>query len=74
MKKPEVTGVKVKFEQEGNTLGTTSEYEEIEISLEFQAAVEDEPFYVIKTEGWSFDNIGEIEELIKRAKKILEKK
>ena len=72
VKKPQVSGVKVSFEQEGNTLGTTSEYEDVDIFLEFQGTKEEGPFFVIKTEGWSFDDLSELEDLINRAKKILE--
>jgi len=72
-KEPEVIGVSVSFEQEGNTLGTTEEYEEINLSLEFQAGAENDPFYVIKTKGWSFDSPEEIQKLIDRASIILKK-
>jgi len=72
-KEPEVIGVRISFEQEGNTLGTTEEYEELDLSLEFQSSVEDGPFYVIKTKGWSFDSPEEIQKLIDRASIILKK-
>ena len=59
-----INHITVKFEQEGNTLGTTEEYEELTIHAEFQASQEEGPFYVIKTNGWSFDNIQEIQKLL----------
>ena len=68
---PEISSVKVVFNQEGNTLGTTSEYESIEVSLEFQLSEKEGPFFVIKTEGWSFDDIQDIDKLVKKALKIL---
>ena len=71
-KKAKVTGVKVSFEQDGNTLGTTDKYEDIDVSLEFPGALEEGPFFVIKTEGWSFDDLSELEDLINRAKRVLE--
>ena len=72
IKKPKVTSVKVSFSQEGNTLGTTSGYENIDIFLEFQAEVEEGPFIVIKTGGWSIDDVSDLEELVNRAKIALE--
>ena len=74
MDKPEIIESSTKFTQEGNTLGTTSESEEIQISLEFQLSEKDGPFYVIKTNGWSFDDVSDLNDLIKRASKVLEKK
>ena len=73
MNEPEIQAVSVTFVQEGNTLGTTQDYESLTIGLEFQLSEEEGPFFVLKTEGWSFDNIGELEKLIKRCETILEK-
>ena len=74
MEKPEINRVRVEFCQEGNTIGTTTPYEDIEISLEFQSGEDDGSFYVIKTEsGWSIDDVQDLKELFKRCKKILEK-
>jgi len=72
MDKPQIAKVSVDFEQEGNTLGTTQEYESINISLEFQLCEKDGPFIVIKTDGWSIDEISELNDMINRAKKIIE--
>ena len=75
MDKPEISRVEVHFSQKGNTLGTTSDYEELDIRLEFQTSEKEGPFYVIKSEtGWSFDDIGELKELIDRVERVLEKK
>ena len=72
MDKPEITKVEVHFSQVGNTLGTTSEYEELDVRLEFQLGEEDGPFYVIKSEtGWSLDNIDDLKALISRVEKVL---
>ena len=68
---PKINKVLASFTQEGNTLGTTQEYEEITISLEFPLSEEDGPFIVIKTNGWSIDEADDLEKLIKRAKGIL---
>lgn len=71
--KPEISRVSIKFVQDGNTLGTTDYRESLELFLEFQMNEKEGPFYVIKTDGWSFDNIEEISYLLKRANKIIEK-
>jgi phosphoribosylformimino-5-aminoimidazole carboxamide ribonucleotide (ProFAR) isomerase len=71
IEKPEIVKVSVEFTQEGNTLRTTSEVEHINVSLEFQQGEKDGPFITIKTNGWSMDDMSDLEALIKRAKKIL---
>ena len=53
----------ITFTQEGNTLGTTDEVETLTICAEFQLPGEG-PFWVIKTEGWSFDDLSEIHNLV----------
>ena len=60
------------FTQEGNTNGTTQEYEELEITEEsvLGCLTEEKGFYVIRTEGWSIDNEEEIIELFKTAKNV----
>ena len=70
--RPEVGRVSVDFTQESNTLGTTSEWEQITIALEFQAGEKAGPFVTIKTEGWSVDDLSDLDALVKRAKKVLE--
>jgi len=71
MNEPEIQTMSVTFVQDGNTLGTTQRDEELTINLEFQLSEKEGPFFVLKTEGWSFDDIGELESLIKRCKAIL---
>ena len=74
MKKPEINRVQVSFSQEGNTMGTTDNYENLEMSLEFQGDEADGCFYVIKSEnGWSFDDLSEIKELVDRCDRMLSK-
>ena len=59
------------FSQEGNTLGTTSEYEELEVSIESQLFMNKEDyFFVLRTNtGWSIDSTEEISEIINKCKK-----
>jgi len=71
MDKPDISRVMVEFFQEGNTLGTTGEDEVLELCLEFQGSEEAGPFYVIKTNGWSFDSLADLQVLIDRASVII---
>ena len=72
MEEPEITNVKIRFAQEGNTLGTTSDFEELEISLEFKLSEKDGAFVVIKTEGWSLDDVSGLQKLVDKAKRVLD--
>ena len=67
--KPELISASFTFGQEGNTEGTTSEYEEIVI--EYQNPFDlYHGFFVLRTEGWSIDNAEELAELLERIKKV----
>lgn len=59
------------FTQEGNTLGTTEEVESITIRLETQLPGE-MPFFVIVTQGWSFDDPEELLDIVEQCRKALE--
>lgn len=50
--------------QDGNTLGTTGETEILSVRCEYQLPGE-EPFLVISTEGFSFDDIEDLAQVIK---------
>ena len=70
--KPELMSASFTFGQEGNTEGTTSEYEEI--TIEYQNPFDlHHGFFVLRTEGWSIDNAAEFAELLDRILKIDEK-
>jgi hypothetical protein len=73
MDEPTLDKAEFTFSQEGNTLGTTEEYEQIKINLEFQLP-EDDPFIVIRTDGWSIDSLDDIQKLVDRAKLVLKNK
>lgn len=53
------------FSQEGNTLGTTDAYEQLDIGL-FTQLPNTEPFVVIKTTGWSADDGDELKRILDR--------
>lgn len=59
------------FSQNGNTNGTTKEYEELEITEEsvLKCLTEEEGFFVIRTDGWSIDSEEELNDLFKAIKK-----
>jgi aspartyl/asparaginyl beta-hydroxylase (cupin superfamily) len=73
MEKPNLDSASFKFSQEGNTNGTTSEYEDLNISLESSLRLdfEGDGFYILRTEGWSIDGVEDLQELFDRIKKIM---
>jgi len=64
MNEPALVSSEFVFTQEGNTMGTTSDQEQISIILQTQIPGE-HPFVVIETEGWSFDG-NELADLIQK--------
>lgn len=68
----------ISFNQDGNTLGTTEEVEGLEISVETQGvslSSENERFFVLRTNGWSFDSSEELKNIVDKlitACKVLE--
>lgn len=74
-----LNGIKVSrviFElvQDGNTLGTTSDWEELKIVCEYQLPGEDRFFTLASDKGWSINNSNQLKEIIdvleKRVKEI----
>lgn len=66
--KPELNKASFHFTQEGNTEGTTSDIEEI--TIDYEVVADEGGFFVLRTEGWSIDNVEELSELLDRIKKI----
>lgn len=71
--------VSFSFNQEGNTLGTTSAEEQIVVECEFQD-FDGDPFYVLKTDGFSIDGAQDLQmilsvanEAVKAAQKTIQK-
>ena len=65
----------IEFWQDGNTLGSTEEVEALEIRAEYQMPEPgkgEECFFVLKTEGWSTDDVGEIGKLTTSFQKHLQ--
>jgi len=74
--KPQLSSATFTFSQEGNTSGTTEEYEELIIEADSSLGIDadGDAFYVFKTEGWSIDEVDELKELTDRIALILPKK
>ena len=63
---PKFSQATIKFVQDGNTLGTTEEFEELFVQIETQLPGED-AFFVLRTSGWSMDSVAEFEEIMGQA-------
>jgi hypothetical protein len=72
--KPKLERCSFTFNQEGNGNGTTDETEILTIECESSLGIDNDEgcFYVLKTEGWSIDNLNELQELFDRIQKILQ--
>lgn len=64
--------ITLNFSQEGNTNGTTQEYEELDITLESPLFIDtDGHYFVFRTEtGWSFDGVEEITQLLEKCNEV----
>lgn len=71
----DISKIKFEFTQEGNTLGTTSDFEDLVVEVESQLGdIKEEAFYVLKTStGWSFDSVDEIKELLEKVIKVVDR-
>jgi len=63
------------FSQEGNCMDSKNEIEILEIKCMNDLGIDqtERCFYVLKTESWSIDSLDELQELIDRIKKSLQK-
>jgi hypothetical protein len=71
--KPKLLKCSFTFDQEGNGNGTTDEIEILTIECEASLGIDNDKgcFYVLKTEGWSIDNVNELQELFDRIQKVI---
>jgi hypothetical protein len=71
--KPKLEKCSFTFGQEGNTNGTTDEFETITIECESSLGIDNDEgcYYVLRTEGWSIDNVNELQELFDRINKVI---
>jgi hypothetical protein len=72
--KPKLERCSFTFDQEGNGNGTTDEFETLTIECESSLGIDNDEgcFYVLKTDGWSIDNVNDLQELFDRIQKILQ--
>ena len=63
--KPQPCRASFTFVQDGNTMGTTEKFETLTVELETQLPGED-PFIVLKTTGWSIDDMEDLTELVNK--------
>jgi hypothetical protein len=67
--KPKLEKCSFTFEQNGN-----DEIEILTIECESSLGIDNDEgcFYVLKTEGWSIDNVNELQELFDRINKVIQ--
>ena len=73
MNKPQLEKCSFQFSQESNVNGSTYDMELLDISCESSLGIDNdgECFYVLKTEGWSIDDLSDLQELIDRISKVI---
>jgi hypothetical protein len=72
--KPKLERCSFSFGQEGNTNGSTDTYEELTIECESSLGIDNDEgcYYVLKTNGWSVDNVNDLQELFDRINKVIQ--
>jgi hypothetical protein len=72
--KPKLERCSFTFNQEGNTKGTTDDVEILTIECESPLGIDNDEgcFYVLKTDGWSIDNVNDLQELFDRIQKVIQ--
>jgi len=72
--KPKLEKCSFTFNQEGNTNGTTDDIETLTIECDSSLGIDNDGgcFYVLKTEGWSINNVNELQELFDRINKVIQ--
>lgn len=73
LKSIDVAKVSIQLIQDGNTMGTTDDVEELQLDFEYQLPGE-EPFIVFKTNGWSVDSLDEFKKQIEKIIRNLQEK
>lgn len=74
MAQPKLDSVSFEFSQEGNCVDS-DEIEILNIRCESSLGIDNDGgcFYVLKTEQWSFDSIDDLQQLIDRVSKVVNK-
>jgi len=71
MEKPKLFEAKFEFGQEANCISNEDETLEIRCVSDLGIDNAEGCFYILKTDSWSIDNVGELEELFDRIRKTL---
>jgi hypothetical protein len=73
MEKPKLEKCSFTFYQEGNTNGTTDDIETLTIECESSLGIDNDEgcYYVLRTDGWSIDNVNDLQELFDRIQKAI---
>jgi hypothetical protein len=71
--KPRLSSAAFEFTQEGNCVD--GGFEEMTIRCESSLGIDNDGgcFYVIKTEQWAFEDVSELQEIIDRISKVINK-
>ena len=71
--KPKLIKCSFTFEQDGNGNGTTDEIETLTIECESSLGIDNDQgsYYVLRTDGWSIDNVNDLQELFDRIQKVI---
>ena len=72
--KPKLEECSFTFSQEANINGLTDEVEILTIQCESSLGIDNDEgcFYVLKTKGWSIDNVNDLQELFDRIQKVIQ--
>jgi hypothetical protein len=72
--KPKLEKCSFTFSQEANINGTSDDIEILTIECDSSLGIDNDEgcFYVLKTEGWSIDNVNELQALFDRINKVIE--
>lgn len=73
--KPLLESATFHFTQDANCVDGEREYEALDIICESSLGIDRDGgcFFVLKTDSWSVDNVGELEELFNRIRKVIHK-
>jgi hypothetical protein len=71
MEKPKLYEAKFEFGQEANCISDEDESLEIRCVSDMGIDNADGCFYILKTDSWSIDNVGDLQELFDRINKSL---
>ena len=73
MEKPRLEKATFTFTQQGNCIGSTQDTEVLTIDFESSLGLDfdEDGYFVLKTDGWSVDDVEDLQEMFDRIKGIL---